>query len=121
MNNKSRIIIFPVLVLLLLLLVIFQNWQLLTNNNNSVVYTYLRSFASGEIGSGYGSATAGDIPFSILEPGDILLGDGPTVPTANIRMPACILAKEKYWKLMSIMVYVFNRWVITKIIRNYVL
>lgn len=77
MNNKSRIIIFPVLVLLLLLLVILQNWQLLTNNKNSVVYTYLRSFASGEIGSGYGSAAAGDIPFSILEPGDILLGGWP--------------------------------------------
>ncbi len=77
MNNKSRIIIFPVVFLLLLLLVILQNWQLLTNNKNSVVYTYLQSFASGEIGSGYGSSTAADIPFSILEPGDILLGGWP--------------------------------------------
>ena len=77
MNNKFRITVFPVLVLLLLLLIIIQNWQLLTNNKNSVVYTYLRSFASGEIGSGYGSATNDDIPFYKLEPGDILLGGWP--------------------------------------------
>jgi hypothetical protein len=69
MNNKSRIIIFPVVFLLLLLLVILQNWQLLTNNKNSVVYTYLQSFASGEIGSGYGSSTAADIPFPSLNRG----------------------------------------------------
>lgn len=76
-NDKFRITIFPVVGLLLLLLVIFQNWPLLTQNKNSVVYTYLRSFASGEIGSGYGSATAEDIPFYLLEPGDILLGGWP--------------------------------------------
>jgi uncharacterized protein YycO len=41
------------------------------------VYTYLRSFASGVVGSGYGSSTTEDIPFSVLEPGDILLGGWP--------------------------------------------
>lgn len=77
MNNRFRITIFPILVFLFLLLIVAQNWSLLTNNKNSVVYTYLHSFASGVIGSGYGSASAAEVPFSLLEPGDILLGGWP--------------------------------------------
>ncbi|HPF20943.1 MAG TPA: YiiX/YebB-like N1pC/P60 family cysteine hydrolase [Syntrophomonas sp.] len=77
MNERFRITIFPVMGLLLLLLVIGQNWPLLTENPNSVVYTYFHSFVSGEIGSGYGQAAAGEIPFHLLEPGDILLGGWP--------------------------------------------
>lgn len=77
MNNRFRITIFPILALFILLFIATQNWTLLTRNQDSVVYTYLHSFKNGVIGSGYGSASATDIPFSLLEPGDILLGGWP--------------------------------------------
>ena len=63
--------------ILLLSLIVIQNWSLLTRNQDSVVYTYLHSFSAGVIGSGYGDAAGGYIPFSSLQPGDILLGGWP--------------------------------------------
>lgn len=66
--------IFPITAILLLSLIVIQNWSLLTRNQDSVVYTYLRSFSTGVVGSGYGAAAGGYIPFSSLQPGDILLG-----------------------------------------------
>lgn len=76
-KETIRLLTFPVLFLLLLAVVIGQNWQLLTANKESVAYTYLQSFAQGEIGSGYGQAEFEYIPFEKLEPGDILLGGYP--------------------------------------------
>ena len=77
MNAKFRIAIFPVLFLILLLIITAQNWALISGNKNSVIYTYSQSFLNGEIGSGYGQAEVGFIPYASLEPGDILLGGWP--------------------------------------------
>lgn len=77
MNAKFRITIFPVLFLLFLLLITIQNRALIFENKNSVIYTYTQSFLTGKIGSGYGIPQVSYIPFSSLEPGDILLGGWP--------------------------------------------
>lgn len=69
--------VFPVVGLLLLLVIGAANHHLLTDRSGSVIYTYVASFAKGEIGTGYGSPTPGAVPFSQLEPGDIVLGGWP--------------------------------------------
>ena len=78
-NNKDtiRILVFPVLGLLLLLVIGAANRHLLTSGSGSVIYTYAAGFAKGDIGTGYGSPSPGRVPFSQLEPGDIVLGGWP--------------------------------------------
>lgn len=76
-NAAGRILAFPLLGLLLLLTIAAANHHLLTNRSGSVIYTYAASFARGEFGTGYGAATPGAVPFSRLEPGDIVLGGWP--------------------------------------------
>lgn len=76
-REKIRLLAFPLISLLLFISVVFLNRQLIFGNSHSVIYTYLDSFAKGEIGSGYGQAEVQYIPFDKLEPGDILLGGWP--------------------------------------------
>ena len=75
--NAVRLLILPLLGLLLLLVIGAANRHLLTVSSGSVIHTYMASFVKGEIGTGYGKPTAGTVPFSQLEPGDIVLGGWP--------------------------------------------
>lgn len=74
---RGRVMIFPVLSLLLLGTILIDNPHLLSRNSGSVIYTYAASLVKGEIGTGYGQPTPGSVPFSQLEPGDIVLGGWP--------------------------------------------
>ncbi len=76
-NDRARITIFPLLALILLMIVMGFNRHLLTRSSGSVIYTYVASFAEGEIGTGYGAPIQGSVPFDRLEPGDIVLGGWP--------------------------------------------
>ncbi len=77
LTDKQRLMVFPFLVLLLLAMVLADNSHLLSRTSGSVIYTYAASLTKGEIGTGYGEPTPGYVPFSQLEPGDIVLGGWP--------------------------------------------
>ncbi len=77
LNAKQRVLIFFMLGILLLGIILAGNPHLVSRNSGSVIYTYAASFVKGEIGTGYGLPTSGTVPFSLLEPGDIVLGGWP--------------------------------------------
>ena len=94
-KNTVRILIFPLLGLLLLLVIGAANHHLLTNRSGSVIYTYTASFAKGDIGTGYGSPTPGLVPFSQLEPGDIVLGGWPNTAYGQFSHAGLYLGDHK--------------------------
>lgn len=94
-KDTIRILVFPVLGLLLLLVIGAANHHLLTSRSGSVIYTYVASFAKGEIGTGYGLPSPGLVPFALLEPGDIVLGGWPNTAYGKFSHAGLYLGDHK--------------------------
>jgi len=76
-RGAFNLLLFPLMALMLTTLIFIDNQHLFAGSEESVIYTYLNSFADGEIGSGYGPVSTDYTPRLNLEPGDIVLGGWP--------------------------------------------